>query len=56
MKITHLGASTIIVEHKKKKIMFDPWLDDGIVYGAWYRWRPSKSAPTYIGKLDYIII
>ena len=46
MKITHLGASTMIVEHKKKKIMFDPWLDDGIVYGAWYRWPPSKISPT----------
>ncbi len=56
MKITHLGASTMIVEHKKKKIMFDPWLDDGIVYGAWYRWPPSKISPTSIGKLDYIII
>ena len=56
MKITHLGASTIIVEHKKKRIMFDPWLDDGIVYGAWYRWPPSKILPTSIGKLDYIII
>ena len=56
MKITHLGASTIIVEHKKKRIMFDPWLDDGIVYGAWYRWPPSKIKPDQIGKLDYIII
>ncbi len=56
MKITHLGASTIIVEHKKKRIMFDPWLDDGIVYGAWYRWPPSKILPQQVGKLDYIII
>ena len=56
MKITHLGASTIIVEHKKKKIMFDPWLDDGIVYGSWYRWPPSKILPKDIGKLDYINI
>ena len=42
MKITHLGASTIIVEHKKKKILFDPWLDDGIVYGAWYDGHHQK--------------
>ena len=56
MKITHLGASTIIVEHKKKRIMFDPWLDDGIVYGAWFRWPPSKILPQQVGKLDYIII
>ena len=56
MVITHLGASTIIVEHKRKKIMFDPWLDDGIVYGAWYRWPPSKVLPQQVGKLDYIII
>lgn len=56
MKVTHLGASTIIVEHKKKKILFDPWLDDGIVYGSWFRWPPSKILPQQIGKLDYIII
>ena len=56
MKITHLGASTIIVEHKKKRILFDPWLDDGIVYGAWYRWPPAKIKPQQVGKLDYIII
>jgi len=56
MKITHLGASTIIVQHKNKRIMFDPWLDDGIVYGAWYRWPTSKIKPDKVGKLDYIII
>ncbi len=56
MKITHLGASTIIVEHKKKRILFDPWLDDGIVYGAWYRWPPAKIKPEQVGRLDYIII
>ncbi len=56
MKITHLGASTVIVEHKKKRILFDPWLDDGIVYGAWYRWPPGKTKPNQVGKLDYIII
>lgn len=56
MKITHFGASTIIVEHRNKRILFDPWLDDGIVYGAWYRWPPSEVKPEQVGKLDYIII
>lgn len=39
MKVTHLVASTIIVDYKKKKILFDSWLDNGIVYGSWYRWH-----------------
>lgn len=56
MKITHLGASTIIIEHNGKRILFDPWLDDGIVYGAWYRWPSSNIKVEEIGKLDYIII
>lgn len=35
MKITNLASATVLVETKGKRILMDPWLDDGIYYGSW---------------------
>lgn len=56
MKLTNLGGATAIVEHKGKRILTDPWLDDGIFHGAWYHYPPLKVSVSDIGHVDYIYI
>lgn len=56
MKITNIGGATAIVEHNNIRILFDPWLDDGIFSGSWYHFPPSKLTPSDLGHFDYIYI
>jgi UDP-MurNAc hydroxylase len=56
MKLTNLGGATAIIEHKGKRILTDPWLDDGIFHGAWYHYPPLKVGISDIGHIDYIYI
>lgn len=56
MKITNIGGATAIIEHNNKRILFDPWLDDGIFHGSWYHFPPSKMTPSDLGHFDYIYI
>lgn len=56
MKILNIGGATAIVEHNGKRMLFDPWLDDGIFHGAWYHYPPSKIGIQDLGHLDYIYI
>jgi len=56
MKITNIGGATAILEHKGKRILFDPWLNDGIFHGAWYHYPPIQVKIEDLGKLDYIYI
>ncbi|MHB8634076.1 MAG: MBL fold metallo-hydrolase, partial [Thermoplasmatota archaeon] len=37
-------------------MLLDPWLDDGIYYGAWYHYPPISMKPEDVGPLDYIFI
>ena len=34
MKILNFGGATAILEHNGKRMLFDPWLDDGIFHGV----------------------
>jgi UDP-MurNAc hydroxylase len=56
MKFINLGGATAILEHKGKRILFDPWLDDGIFHGAWYHWPKMQVKIEELGRFDYIYI
>ncbi len=56
MKFINLGGATGILEHKGKRILFDPWLDDGIFHGAWYHWPKMQMGIEDLGRFDYIYI
>jgi UDP-MurNAc hydroxylase len=56
MKITNIGGATAILEHKGKRMLFDPWLDDGIFHGSWFHFPPSKIGIEDMGHLDYVYI
>lgn len=56
MKLTHFGGATAILEHQGKRILFDPWLDDGIFHGSWYHYPPLKVGIEDVGRVDYIYI
>lgn len=59
MKFFNLGGATGYLEHKGKRILFDPWLDEGIFHGAWHHY-PEVNLPngeiTGIGSFDYVYI
>jgi UDP-MurNAc hydroxylase len=56
MKLTNLGGATAILEHKGKRMLFDPWLDDGIFHGSWYHYPPLAVGIGDLGHFDYIYI
>jgi UDP-MurNAc hydroxylase len=56
MKFINLGGATGIIEHRGKRMLFDPWADDGIFHGAWYHWPKMKWGPTELGRFDYVYI
>lgn len=56
MKITNIGGATAIVEHGGKRMLFDPWLNEGILYGSWFHWPKLNLKLSDIGRLDYIYI
>lgn len=56
MKITHLTSATELITVNGIKILTDPWLDDGIYYGSWYSYPPSKVDTELLKDIDYIYI
>ena len=56
MKILNIGGATAILEHNGTRMLFDPWLDDGIYHGAWYHYPPAKVGMHDLGHVDYIYI
>jgi UDP-MurNAc hydroxylase len=56
MKLTNYGGATAILEHRGKRILFDPWLDDGIYHGSWYHYPPLEIGIEELGHLDYVYI
>ncbi|MBN9410997.1 MAG: MBL fold metallo-hydrolase [Burkholderiales bacterium] len=56
MRILNLGGATAIIEQGGKRMLTDPWLDDGIFHGAWYHYPPMKNSIEDVGRLDYIFI
>ncbi len=56
MNIINFGGATAIIEHNGKRILFDPWLDDGIFHGAWYHFPEPVLGVEDIGHVDYVYI
>lgn len=56
MKFTNIGGATAILEHRGKRILFDPWLDDGIFHGSWFHWPPAAADIKALGRFDYVYI
>ncbi len=56
MRITNLGGATAILEHRGKRMLFDPWLDDGIFHGSWFHWPPVHAQIGDLGRFDYVYI
>lgn len=56
MKIVNFGGATALIEHNGKRILFDPWLDDGIFHGSWYHYPPLNIGIEALGHLDYVYI
>src|SRR5262245_13233796 len=56
MRLTNLGGATAILEHRGKRMLFDPWLDDGIFHGSWFHYPPANMRPRDMGRFDYVFI
>jgi len=56
MKLMNIGGATAIVEHQGKRMLFDPWMNEGILHGSWFHWPRLNVALSEIGRLDYIYI
>ena len=56
MKFTYVGGATAILEHKGKRMLFDPWLDEGIYHGSWYHYPPPEIGIDQMGRFDYVYI
>jgi UDP-MurNAc hydroxylase len=56
MKLLNIGGATAILEHNGRRMLFDPWMNEGILHGSWHHWPPLKLKPSDLGHLDYIYI
>jgi UDP-MurNAc hydroxylase len=56
VRITNLGGATAILEHGGKRMLFDPWLDEGIFHGSWFHWPPVDARIEELGRFDYVYI
>ena len=56
MKFTNIGGATAVLEHNGKRMLFDPWLDDGIFHGSWFHWPPAAVGIKDLGRFDYVYI
>ena len=56
MRLTNYGGATAAIEHAGKRMLFDPWLDDGIFHGAWFHYPPVDIRPDEMGRFDYVYI
>jgi UDP-MurNAc hydroxylase len=56
MKLTNIGGATAVLEHNGKRMLFDPWMNDGIFHGAWYHFPPLNVDVEDLGRLDYVYI
>jgi UDP-MurNAc hydroxylase len=56
MKLWFLGGATAVIEQNGRRMLFDPWLVDGIFHGSWYHYPPSPVSVHELGRLDYVYI
>jgi len=56
MKITFYQSSAVMIEIDGIKILNDPWLVDGELYGAWNHYPPITFNPKNFTDVDYIYL
>lgn len=56
MNLINIGGASAILEHDGIRILFDPWLKDGIMNGSWFHYPPINTSPADIHNVDYIYI
>jgi UDP-MurNAc hydroxylase len=56
MKLTFYQSSTVLLETKNVKILSDPWLVDGELYGSWNHYPQIDFNPEVFDNLDYIYL
>ncbi|MSR05452.1 MAG: MBL fold metallo-hydrolase [Gemmatimonadetes bacterium] len=56
MKVQHIASACAIIEHRGVRVLCDPWLVDGIYYGAWYHNPPLSVTPRDFQDVDYIYL
>ena len=56
MKLTFYQSSTVLLETKNVKILSDPWLVDGELYGSWNHYPQIDFNPEAFDDLDYIYL
>ena len=56
MRLTYFASSTVLLEAGNKKILMDPWLEDGEYYGSWAHVPPVDVDYGEFDDVDYIYI
>ena len=54
MEFKFLRGACILIEGGNKRILCDPWLEDGIYYGSWAHYPPYDWKDDF--NLDYIYV
>ena len=56
MKLTFFQSSAVMIETKGVKILCDPWLVDGELYGSWNHYPPIDFQPKNFNDVDFIYL
>ena len=56
MQVTFYQSSAVMIEMDGIKILNDPWLVDGELYGAWNHYPKIKLKPEDFTDVDYIYL
>ena len=56
MQVTKYGSSTVLIQTNGISILCDPWLVDGVLYGAWCNYPPIDLEEIDFSIIDYVYI
>jgi UDP-MurNAc hydroxylase len=56
VRLTYFDSSTVLVEAGSRKILMDPWLEDGEYYGSWAHVPAVEIDYRLFDDIDYIYI
>ena len=56
MNLTYLQSSAVMISNNDAKLLCDPWLVDGELYGSWSHYPPSKFKPEEFNDVDFIYL
>tara|TARA_B100000029_G_scaffold196537_1_gene194605 strand:+ start:2502 stop:3836 length:1335 start_codon:yes stop_codon:yes gene_type:complete len=56
MNLTYLQSSAVMISNNNTKLLCDPWLVDGELYGSWSHYPPSTFKPEEFNDVDFIYL